>query len=139
MLHKSQSSRDSVQLSRRGSLTVEMSFVLPILFVVIFGCLEFSRMNMIRNSAKNAAYKAARSAIVPGATATSAQTMGKNLMNAIGVSNATVTVAPNPITSSTTTVTVTVQTNLNGNLFFTPMFLKNKTFTTTCTLNREDY
>ncbi|MCA9094301.1 MAG: pilus assembly protein [Planctomycetaceae bacterium] len=124
---------------RRGALVVEMAFVLPILVTVIFACLEFSRMNMIRNTAKNAAYKAARKAIVPGATAAGAQTEATNLMHSIGVNDSTVTIIPPVITSGTMTVTVNIQTNLSGNLFFAPMFLKNKSITTTCTLNREDY
>lgn len=126
-------------IRRRGALVVEMAFVLPVLVTVIFACLEFSRMNMIRNTAKNAAYKAARKAIVPGATASGAQTEATNLMHSIGVNDSTVTVTPAVITSSTTTVTVNIQTNLSRNLFFTPMFLKNNSITTTCTLNREDY
>lgn len=131
--------RKQTESERRGALVVEMAFVLPILVTVIFACLEFSRMNMIRNTAKNAAYKAARKAIVPGATAAAAQTEATNLMHSIGVNDSTVTVTPPVITSGTTTVTINIQTNLSGNLFFAPMFLKNKSITTTCTLNREDY
>lgn len=125
--------------ARSGTLIVEMAFVLPILLVVIFACLEFSRMNMIRNTSKNAAYKAARKAIVPGASASSAKSEATSLMQSIGVKNATITVTPSVITDQTTTVTIKIQTNLNNNLFFAPMFLKNKSITTSCTLNREDY
>ena len=139
MIKSSRHFSRSEKPTRRGALTVEMALTLPILLVVVFACLEFGRMNMIRNSAKNAAYKAARSAIIPGAQAGSAQTVARNLMQAIGVSNANITISPANITNTTPSVTVTIVTSLNGNLFFAPMFLANKSITTTCTLNREDY
>jgi len=125
--------------SRRGTVTVEMALILPFIFTIIFGCLEFSRMNMIRNTSKNAAYKAARVGVVPGAQVANVTATAQNLMQVIGVNNATITVSPNPITDDSTSVTVTVSAPMNGNMFFTPIFVRNKIVTNTCTLNREDY
>ncbi|MFO1019503.1 MAG: TadE/TadG family type IV pilus assembly protein [Planctomycetales bacterium] len=132
--------RNQIARSKRnGAVTVELAMILPVIFTMVFGIFEFSRMNMIRNTSKNAAYKAARTAIVPGAQASTAISAASTLMQAIGVKNSTITVSPNPIPSNATSVTVTIVTQMNGNMFFTPMFLKNKSYTATCTLNREDY
>ncbi len=58
--------------SRLGVSTVEFAIVANILFIMILTCMEFARMNMVRNLAQDAAYFGARHAIVPGATAAEA-------------------------------------------------------------------
>lgn len=122
---------------RRGALTVEFALCVPIVFTVFFGCMEVSRMNMIRNTQNNAAFEAARTICVPGGTVATGKSTATTLMNAVGVTNATITVTPNPITSLTTNVTVAISTPLTANLYLTPQFLKNITLNSTCTLKVE--
>ena len=45
---------------RRGAAAVEFAMTVPILFMLLFAALELGRMNMIRQTANNAAYEAAR-------------------------------------------------------------------------------
>ena len=59
--------------SRRGASLVEFAFTLPIILLIFFGFIELARANMIRNSAKNAAYMGARRAVIPGGTAAEAE------------------------------------------------------------------
>ena len=53
---------------RRGATAVEFALVAQVLFVIVLGAVEFSRLNMIRNLAQDAAYFAARDSMVPGAS-----------------------------------------------------------------------
>ncbi len=43
---------------RSGVLTVDMAICIPIVFLILLGTLEFSRMNMLRNSIDNGLTKA---------------------------------------------------------------------------------
>ena len=124
--------------NRRGALTVEFAMTVPIVFTVFFGCMEISRMNMIRNTQNNAVFEAARTICVPGGTVATGTSTATTLMNAVGVTNATITITPNPITNLTTQVTVTISTPLTANLYLTPRFLTGITLTSTCTLKVEN-
>ncbi len=54
---------------RKGATVVEFAIVANLLMIMILTCMEFARLNMTRNLAQDAAYFAARYALVPGATA----------------------------------------------------------------------
>jgi Flp pilus assembly protein TadG len=69
---------------RLGALTVEFAIVANLLFVVIFGCLELTRLSLIRSLAQDAAYFAARAAVVPGATETDATNEAKRILGTLG-------------------------------------------------------
>ena len=69
---------------RLGALTVEFAIVANVLFVVIFGCLELTRLSLIRSLAQDAAYFAARAAVVPGATETDATNEANRILGTLG-------------------------------------------------------
>lgn len=123
---------------RKGALTVEFALTAPVVFTLFFGCVELSRMNMIRNTSNNAAFEAARTVIVPGAQSSQAVSAAQTLMQAIGVQNAAVDITPSAITSQTTSVTVSISTPLTSNLYVSPLFLKGKTINSTCTMALEN-
>lgn len=123
--------------NRRGAFTVEFALTAPVLFLVIFASLEFSRANMLKHTAANAAYEGARAAIVPGATATSARTAANAALAPLSVQSATVTVNPSTIAMNTQQVTVTVSIPMNQNGYFTPMFFRNRNLVESCVLSRE--
>lgn len=122
---------------RRGVVTVEVAFALPILFLIVFAAIEFSRANMIRNTAANAAYEGARKGMIPGATAASVKTETERILTAVGVKGATVTVTPSTITSVTPEVTVVVEIPYSSNSYGTTKFFKGKKLTRSITLRRE--
>lgn len=132
-----QRNRDSLA-RRKGALTVEFAITAPLVFLLFFGCLELSRMNMIRNTSNNAAFEAARNVIVPGAQSSQAVSVAQALMQTIGVQNATVNITPSTITTQTTSVTVSVSTPLASNLYLSPMFLQGVTIKSTCTMALEN-
>jgi Flp pilus assembly protein TadG len=116
---------------------VEFAVVAPILFMFVFACIEFSRVNMIRNTIVNAAYEGARAGIVPGATASTATTRANTFLSGARISGATVTCNPATITSTTSTVAITVSVNVSNNLWLAPFYAKNMTISKTCTLTKE--
>lgn len=50
-----------------GATTVKLSLVLPILFAMLIGMIEFTRLSNMRHAADDAAYEAARAVVVPRA------------------------------------------------------------------------
>jgi Flp pilus assembly protein TadG len=121
---------------RRGATVVEMAICAPVLFALVFGAVEFSQVNMIRNSADNAAYEGARAAVTPGATAASARKTAKDELTNLGIRGATVTVTPSDLTGADT-VTIDISVPLNKNFWTVPKFFKNITLNRTCTLQIE--
>jgi Flp pilus assembly protein TadG len=119
--------------------TVEFAFVVPILFTVFMGAIEFARLNQVKNATAYAAYEGCRRAIVPGATAANATTAAQAILTAglIKGSGTTITINPTTITNSTDTVTVTVAVPMNTNSWTKAVFGKNLTITRSCTLTRE--
>ncbi|SMP48059.1 TadE-like protein [Neorhodopirellula lusitana] len=117
---------------------VEFAAVLPVLLLFTFAGIEFSRVNMIRNTAVNAAYEGARKGIVPGATASECKRAAMHLLDMIDVSGATAIVNPNTIQPDTEQVTVTVTVPITkSNAFIAPEFFFGKNITTSVTLPRE--
>lgn len=126
------------QTSRRsGALTVEFALTVPILFALVLGALEFSHVNMVRNTVENAAYEGARMGVVPGASVEDVTAETQTILDAIGVRDETITVSPALITYTTPEITVTVDVPMDSNGFIFPLFMKGKTLTKSVTLTRE--
>lgn len=122
---------------RRGAVSMEMAIVLPLFFLFLFAAVEFGRMNMIRHTVDNASYEAARTAIVPGGDADTAEQVGQEILTAIGARDITINVVPAVITDDTPEVTVTVICPCDQNSFIFPTFFAGKNLTGVTTLTRE--
>lgn len=117
---------------------VEFSLTAPILFLIVFSGIEFSRANMIRNTCENAAYEGARRGIVSGATADDCRTRAQETLDMIGLTDSTITVTPSSISSGTTDVTVSITVPMNAaNGYVTPNFFLGSSITRSCTLQTE--
>lgn len=126
--------RNSKPATRRtGATAVEFAIVAPIFFTMVLASLEFGRLNIIRHTADQAAYEAARHAMVPGATAAEATARANSMLKIIGARDSKVTV----IGPTDDEVTVTVDVPLNQNGWIAPKFTKNKTIHATSTLKTE--
>lgn len=108
---------------RAGTSAVEFAIVANIFFVMIFTCMEFARMNMVRNLAQDAAYFAARHAMVPGATEAEAIQAADEVMSMMVSSGYTVDVGE--LGSDSDDVTVTVTVDFDDVALFAPKFLPN--------------
>ncbi len=122
---------------RLGAAAVEFAIVANIMLVMTFTCMEFARMNMVRNLAQDAAYFAARHSIVPGATAGEAIAEADRIMSAM-ITNG-YTVAVSDLDSEATFVTVTVSVDLAEVAFFAPFFLPSTTIESVARIRTERY
>lgn len=117
---------------RRGTLTVEFALVANIIFVLFFAGLELTSLNLMRHSAGNASYEAARKGIVPGATVAQAEQEARRLLDAVGAStNVTVNVADDG-----NKVTVTIAIPVDQNSWGLSQFSSGLVITKSCTLSR---
>ena len=125
---------------RRGAATVEFALVASVLFMVIFGCVEFSRMILLRNMAQDAAYDAARYCMVEGATSTEAINRANAVLRKLAAKGAVVTVNNGvPITSASTDINVQIVIPMERNsLFFKPVF-RNRNINVAISLKKERY
>lgn len=129
--------RPSRRPNRTGATAVEFAIVAPVFFLVLMAMFEFSRLNVLRHTADNAAYEAARVAMVPGATAADATAEAQRLMNIIGARGTNVSITPALITRDTTEVTVSVAVPLDRNGWVVPRFTRGRTLTSQSTLRTE--
>ena len=122
---------------RSGAALVEFALVAPILFLFFVACIEFSRVNMIRNSISIAAYEGARKGIIPGSTSAQVEATARASLSATGIVPETVVVTPAVITQTTPTVTVSITVLGSKNLWISPMFTKGISLTKSSSLSRE--
>ncbi|MEZ6091130.1 MAG: TadE/TadG family type IV pilus assembly protein [Pirellulaceae bacterium] len=125
---------------RQGAAMVEFAIIANTMFLSIFTCCEFARLNLIRNTSQNAAYYGARAAMVSGATAQDAITAADTLLDAISAQGYTVTVNDGtPLTSSTEEIIVKVEFDFAANAFFAPLLIPAKKYSTTVKMKSERY
>jgi Flp pilus assembly protein TadG len=122
---------------RRGATTVEFAIVAPIFFLLMMASFEFSRLNVIRHTADNAAYEAARHAMVPGATASEAISKANTILSTVGTRGARVTINPTTLGPDVDTINVRVDVPLDQNGWIVPRFTSGSTLTAQSTLRTE--
>lgn len=125
-------------LQRRGAVTVEMAITLPVLFLVVLTAVEFGRMNVIRHTIDNAAYEAARKAIVPGATAAEAEQEARRIMDIVGAQGVDVRITPAVMDIDTPEVKVNVSVDFDQNGFLAPFFFAGDRIAGEVTMRREN-
>jgi Flp pilus assembly protein TadG len=113
--------------SRTGATAVEFAIVAPIFFVLVIGSLEFGRLNVIRHTADQAAYEAARHAMVPGATVAEARQHADRMLRIVGTRGARVNVQPTVLGPDDDEITVTIDVPLNQNGWIAPRFTRSTT------------
>ncbi len=127
----------SLANTRTGATTVEFALVAPVFFLLLLASFEFSRLNVIRHTADNAAYEAARVAMVPGATAAEAINEANRIMNIASARGSRVTVNPATLGPNTTQITVTVDVPMDQNGWITPRFTGSRIMRAVSTLKTE--
>lgn len=136
-LRKRAASRRRRADKRTGAAVVEFAIVANVLFVMILTCMEFARMNMVRNLVQDAAYFAARHVIVPGATSAEGVAEADRIMSSMLSSGYTVEISD--LDFDATQVTVTVSVDLDHVALFVPMFIQNATIESTARVRTERY
>jgi len=130
--HRFQSGRD-----RSGASIVEFAIVANLLMLMIFTCMEFARLNMVRNLAQDAAYFAARHAMVPGATEAEAVAEADRIMSAMVANGYTVDVSS--LDSESGEISVTIAVDLTEVALFAPYFLPDSDLVTVANMRTERY
>ena len=132
-----QRNRNSALPARLGAAAVEFAIAAPILFLLLFGAIEFSRANMLVNTAAIAATEAARASIIPGATADECRAACMQELSVIGVNTAIIAVEPAEITDDTTQVTINLSVPVTKNGYVLSRFFLGKNVRKSVTLQRE--
>lgn len=122
---------------RRGATAVEFALVAPVFILFLLAAFEFGWLNVVRHTADNAAYEAARTAIVPGATTAEARTKANRLLRIVGARGANVTITPDPVTAQTTAVTVDIRIPMRRNGLIVPRFTSRTQIQAKSTLRTE--
>ncbi len=131
------SSQHQCKSDRRGATAVEFALCLPVLFTLLFGILEFSRVTQLQQSARLAAFEGARAGISLNATTSDVQKAVNRVMSAVVISNYTTTITPSPLTYSSSSVCVKVSLDPTTNAWFTWFVSSGNSITASVTLLRE--
>ncbi len=114
--------------------------VANVMILIVFVCIEFTRMNMMRNLVQDAAYFAARTAMIPGGTAEDARAEANRVLGILSTQNAEVVVnGGEPLTDETRNVRVRVTIPIDDNALFLPLFTGNKELEAIATMKTERY
>lgn len=119
---------------RGGAALVEFAFVMPVLLLTTFMVIEFSRSLLIQHTADTAAYEGARSAMVPGATASDAIAAANQLLGAAQIDGGVITVSPEVIEEDTAIISVEVRIPLARNSWIIPEWIITSDLTSEVTL-----
>jgi len=122
---------------RRGAATVEFALCVPIFFVCMFAIVEFSRVLQVQQGVRQAAFEGARAGLALDAATSDATTAATNVVTALGIKNATITVTPNPLAYTSSTISVTVSATMASNTWFLRFMAGATPISSTITLDRE--
>ncbi|QDU95466.1 TadE/TadG family type IV pilus assembly protein [Lignipirellula cremea] len=136
-MHQQQKSHRFRSGSRRGTSTVEFALAAPIVFVMFFAAIEYSRVNIVRHTSDNAAYEAARRGIIPGATAEQVETAARNVLATAFILNAEVEILPDVIEDDSEEITVTIHAPMADNSYGVRAFFPTTVLTSRITMRRE--
>lgn len=110
-----------ISIHRSGVTTVEFALTAPILFLLLFAGIEFSRANMLLHTAAIAATEGARRGIISGASAEDCRAAAAAELSAVGISNASIAIKPKVISDETEMISVGVAIPIDAtNGYVTP-------------------
>ena len=75
--------------NRTGATALEFALVAPAIFILVFGLMEWSRFEMIRQVSSTAAFSAARVGTLPGATVAEMEQQVDDVLAVYAITNAT--------------------------------------------------
>jgi len=126
---------------RSGAVTVEVALCLPVLFLLLFGCLEMASANMLKHATESAAYEGARVGILPGATQAGVEQAVDHILNTIGAKGSAVEILPRTEiqdAEEVEVIEVVVTVPYAPNAWISPFVLRNNPiFRASCVLRRE--
>lgn len=131
--------------SRRGTVSIEMAMVAPVIFLMVFGSIEFGRMMMVRQALTNAARDGCRNVCL--VTTRKSEDGANTVIDALKgvITNATSTDKLNikfsPAFTSApdrgTPITTTVEIKCSDVSWLPPFFTAGATIKSSATMDRE--
>lgn len=119
---------------------VEFAIVAPILFLLVFGMIEYGRMVMVQQVLTNASREGCRIAVLDGTTTADVQDTVTSYLTSAKITGATTTVTPSPPNNATYGQPVTVSVSVPFNQVSwlpTPLYIGGKTLSATTVMRRE--
>ncbi len=131
--------------ARFAIAAVEMAFVAPFVFLLVFGAIEFARMMMVRQAVTNAAREGCRNAcLVTSRDTTRAHKIARNTLSGIVADSETTKIIhiefkPPFITvpESGSEITTTVEISCDDVSWLPAFFTAGAKIKATCAMNRE--
>jgi Flp pilus assembly protein TadG len=124
--------------ARRGAYSVEFAICATVLFSTIFASIELARYLFVRQAIDQAAYEAARTGVIAGATAAQVRAKATQLLAAQGITVSSVSVTPSTFTATTTEIAVEITCNYAANTWVPPSFLPGTNIVTRTVLDHEN-
>lgn len=128
------------QTSRRATALVEFAVLLPVLFLVLFGIVEYGQFLFAEQSVVLAAREACRIAVLPGTTKEQAIARAANVLTEAGIDQFTITFDPDPPSTAVNGAPVRVEVEAEFDQVSwlgVPMFLQGTKLRGAATMRRE--
>jgi hypothetical protein len=124
---------------RNAAAIVELAFVLPILFTLLFGTIEACAMLHLQQTLEIAAYESARISLVPTSKTKLVQETAERFFKNRNVNEGTITISPSNFETLPigTNITILVTAPASGNLPLPPMFFSGKSLSASCSMMKE--
>ena len=123
--------------SRGGAAAVEFAMVAPLLFLMVWGCIELTRYNLMKNVTYHAAFESARIGVKPGATVEDIIAEATFQMKYV-CDECTVTVTPSEIDMNTAEITVSVQVDIRQQGLVAVQYFDNPILEASFTIRRDN-
>jgi len=125
---------------RKGAAVVEFAVVAPVLILLLLGMIECGRMIMVQQALTTAVREGARTAIVEGASASSAIDAAESFLAGAGITGGKITVTPSNTATAAHGQPITVAVVVpfaKVSWLPHPLFLGNAELSSTATMRRE--
>lgn len=127
--------------TRRGAAVVEFAIIAPLIFLFVFGIIEFGRLVMVQQVLTNASREGARRAVVRETTDADVRSTVEDMLDDSQIDGATVTVtttlATPPDSADMKTVTIAIPFE-SVSWLPTPLFLNGTTLNASTTMRQEE-
>lgn len=124
---------------RKAGAIVELAFVLPMLFTLLFGTIEACAMLHLQQTLEIAAYESARISLIPTSKPSLVKETADRFFKNRKVSGGSITISPSNFDTSPigTNITIQVTAPASGNLPLPPMFFFGKSLSASCSMMKE--